>query len=263
MTQIIAVANQKGGTGKTTSAINVAAGLARFHKRRVLLIDIDPQANATAVFLGIPFAAGPRQEDVPTVYEVILGEAHIFDAVQAVELSHGRDLIELHLLPAHLDLASAEIELVNLFQRELRLQQALVPLLKEYDTIVIDCPPSLGLLTLNALVASTHVLIPVDPGVFPLIGLNLLNNTIAMVQRANPSLQIIGVLPTLVDNTALSRDTESELQSTFGDLLLPPIPRRVAIGEAHAQSMDIFSYDPKNDGARAYRKLLKEIVNRG
>jgi chromosome partitioning protein len=267
VTRVIAIANQKGGTGKTTTAINLAAGLARYDGgRRVLLVDIDPQANSTAVFLGVPAAAGPRHEDSATIYEVIVGQQAAADVVQHVLLPAGRDEVAggaLDILPSHLDLASAELELVNVFERERQLQQALVPLLDRYDFVLIDCPPSLGLLTVNALMAATEVLIPVDPGLFPIIGLNLLQRTIAMVRRANPGLQVLGVVPTLLDRTALARDTREELANAFGARLLTAIPRRVAIGEAHAAGQDVFAYDPRGDGAQAYAALIREIVDHG
>ncbi|MCA9960242.1 MAG: ParA family protein [Anaerolineales bacterium] len=267
MTRIIAIANQKGGTGKTTTAINLAAGLVRANPRhRVMLADIDPQANGTAVFLGVPFAAGPRLDGVNTMYEVILDQVAAAQALQTVTLLEGNGetaVGKMHILPSHLDLASAELELVNLFERERRLRHALAPIVNQYDFIIIDCPPSLGLLTVNALMTANEVLIPVDPGLFPLIGLNLLNRTIEMVRQANPSLAISGVVPTLVDRTALARDTQQELAATFGSRLLPAIPRRVAFGEAHAAGQDIFAYDLSSDSASAYADLVKEIMRRG
>lgn len=267
MARVIAIANQKGGTGKTTTAINLAAGLTRHAPdEAVLLVDIDPQANATAVFLGVPFAAGPRRPDDLTVYEVILGQAPATEVVRPVTLPiDGKNggSVTLDILPSHLDLASAELELVTVFERERQLRQALAPLLDRYQFVIIDCPPSLGLLTVNALMAATEVLIPVDPGLFPLIGLNLLQKTINMVRRANPGLEVLGVVPTLLDRTALARDTREELAEAFGGRLLPTIPRRVAIGEAHAAGQDVFAYDARSDGAQAYADLIREIVNRG
>ena len=144
-----------------------------------------------------------------------------------------------------------------------RFAQALAPIAHQYDYIVIDCPPSLGLLTVNGLMAATEVLIPVEPGLFPIIGLNLLHRTIGMVKQANTGLHIMGVLPTLVDRTALARDTQAELTATFGQLLLPAIPRRVAFGEAHAAGQDIFAYNGNSDSAQAYADTLREILRRG
>lgn len=261
MTRIIANANQKGGVGKTTLAINLSSGLIRANRNlRVLLVDADPQANATAVFLGIPFAAGPRS-DINTMYEVLVEQVPARTAIQPIQLEGGQGT--LHILPSHLDLASAELELVNVFERERRLRRALGPIQSDYDYIIIDCPPSLGLLTLNALMAASEVLIPVDPGMFPLIGLNLLHRTIEMVRQSNPDLHVLGVVPTLQDRTALARDTVEQLGQTFGDKLLPAIPRRVAIGEAHAAGQDIFIYDAESDGAAAFASLLKEVIARG
>lgn len=262
MTRIIANANQKGGVGKTTLAVNLSGGLVRANpNNRVLLIDADPQANATAVFLGIPFAAGPRT-DVDTMYEVLVEQIPANEAIQRITLAGNTGGV-LDILPSHLDLASAELELVNIFERERRLRRALAPIKHQYDYIIIDCPPSLGLLTLNALMAATEVLIPVDPGMFPLIGLNLLNRTIEMVRQSNPALQILGVVPTLQDRTALARDTIGQLEQAFGDRLMSAIPRRVAIGEAHVAGQDIFIYDANGDSAEAFAALLQEVIGRG
>lgn len=267
MTRIIATANQKGGVGKTTLAINLSGGLVRANPdNRVLLVDADPQANATAVMLGIPFAAGPRT-DAETMYEVLVKELPVIEAIHRIELAGDTEgvgtVAVLDILPSHLDLASAELELVNIFERERRLRRALEPIQDMYDYIVIDCPPSLGLLTLNALMAATEVLIPVDPGIFPIIGLNLLNRTIEMVRQSNPDLHVLGVVPSLQDRTALSRDTLDQLELAFGEKLLPAIPRRVSIGEAHAAGQDIFVYDSNGDGAEAFSALLQEVIRRG
>jgi chromosome partitioning protein len=261
VTRIIVNANQKGGVGKTTLAINLSSGLARINPRqRVLLVDADPQANATAVFLGIAFAAGPRTH-INTIYEVLVEQLPIEQALQQVTLA-GSDVI-LSIVPSHLDLASAELELVNTFERERRLSKALTAVQSQFDYIIIDCPPSLGLLTLNALMAAREVLIPVDPGFFPLIGLNLLYKTIEMVRQSNPGLHVLGIVPTLQDRTALARDTVGQLQEAFGEQLLPAIPRRVAIGEAHAAGQDIFAYEGNGDSAAAFNALLQEVMARG
>jgi chromosome partitioning protein len=263
MTNTIAVVNQKGGSGKTTTAVNLAAGLARRAGRgQVLLVDLDPQANATAVFLGVPFAAGPQQ--APVVYEALLEKATASDVVRQVTLSAAGSAPggSLDVLPAHLNLAAAELELVTAFERERRLARALAPVLHRYTFIVVDCPPTLSLLTVNALMAATHVLIPVDPGLFPLVGLGILLRTVEMVRRSNPCLRTLGVLPTFVDRTVLARDSQKQLREEFGGLVLALIPRRVALSEANAAGKDIFAYAPGSDGARAYACLVEEVARR-
>jgi chromosome partitioning protein len=135
--------------------------------------------------------------------------------------------------------------------------------IERYHYVVIDCPPSLGLLTVNGLMAATEVIVPVEPGFFPLIGLRLLQRTIEMVKRANPELRISGVIPTMIDRTALTRDTQEQLAEFFGDLLLPAVPRRVAIGEAHAAGQDIFAYEGRGESVKAYATLIKEVIRRG
>jgi chromosome partitioning protein len=263
MAHRIAVLNQKGGTGKTTTAVNLVAGLARGARSgQVLLVDLDPQANATAVFLGVPFAAGPQQ--FPVVYEVLLEKAVAADVIRQVALAAVGDAppCSLDVLPAHLNLAAAEMELVTAFERERRLARALAPVLDRYAFVVIDCPPTLSLLTVNALMAASHVLIPVDPGLFPLVGLGILRRTVEMVRRSNPGLRTLGVLPTFADRTVLARDSQNKLRDEFGDLLLPPIPRRVALGEANAAGKDVFAYAPGDAGARAYAALVEEVARR-
>jgi chromosome partitioning protein len=266
MTRTIAIANQKGGVGKTTTSVNIACGWGRLYPdSRILLVDADPQANATSVMLGLEFAAGPRQSSQATIREVLRQEVEVSQALYRVELdaTEGYAAVTLDVLPAHLELAIIETELAMAFRGEHRLQQALNPLANGYDLIVVDCPPSLGILTLNALVFCRDVVIPVDPGVFPLIGLNLLRSTIGQVQQANPNLRIAGILPTMSMNTVISRETVQQLKDDFPGLLLPPIPRRVVIEESHVSGIDIFGFAPHSDGAAAYAAVIKELAHRG
>lgn len=268
MTRIIAFANQKGGVGKTTSAVNVASGLARtLGPEQVLLVDIDPQANATHVLLGLAAAAGPRRHGAHTVKEVLLEEVPARDAIRAVDLPmgefKGRTLYPastLHILPSHLELVTVEPHLTTTFRGEYHLQEAMAETVAAYRYIVVDCPPSLGALTLNALIFCQEVIIPVDPGEFALVGLGLLQSTIQKARRSNPRLRIGGVLPNSMEHTRLSQETVEALQANFGDLVLPPVPKRVAIGEAHSSGEDIFSYAPDSDGAAAYAAIIEELI---
>ncbi len=265
MTRIIAVANQKGGTGKTTTTVNLVAGLARQHNQRVLLVDLDPQANATSVFFGPEYIAGP--EPGLTVYELLLGKAEATQTLRSADLAgssrNNLPAATIDLLPAHINLAAAEQELISVFQRETRLKNALQSAVENYDFVVIDCPPNLGMLTINGLMMATEVLIPVEPGVFPLIGLGLLQQTIGTVQQANPNLRVMGVLPVRYNRTNLASGTIEELTNAFGELVFPAIPERVVIGEAHAQRQDIFLYAASSDGAAAYETLVSEVMKRG
>ncbi|MBK9051619.1 MAG: ParA family protein [Chloroflexi bacterium] len=264
-TRIIALANQKGGVGKTTSSINLACGWARYMGAdKVLLIDADPQANASAVLLGIEFAAGPRQPGQPTIREVLKEEVKASEALYEVplEASGKYKASRLHILPAHLELALFEVELSVAFRGEYRLKKVLTEIERNYDLIIVDCPPSLGILTLNALIFAHEVIIPVDPGLFPLIGLNLLRKTIEQVKEANPALQIRGVIPTMQMNTVVSRETLDELHKNFGQLVLPGIPRRVAIEESHVNGVDVFQSAPDSDSAMAYDAIIQELMKR-
>lgn len=272
MARIIALAMQKGGTGKTTCSINLAAGLARGVEQnvsqRVLLVDIDPQANATAVFLSPKFTLGPPGDEL-TTYDVLVNQAPIEEALYTIDLEEsaraGIGPASLDLLPAHIRLARAELDLLGVLRREDRLSGALRRIENDYDYIIIDCPPSLGILTLNALVAAQEVIIPVEPGYFPLIGIGLLRQTIDDVAQIN-NLRISGVIPTMQDRTVESRETLEALRQMFGGQVLPPIPQRVAIRNAHAAQTDIFAFATdaaSRDAAEAYTSLVREVVARG
>lgn len=266
MTRIIAVANQKGGVGKTTTSINLACGWARVvGPDKVLLVDIDPQANASAVLLGLEIASGPRRTDVPNIRDVLREDTPAGEAIYSVELAHTnpQKASTVDIIPSHLELATIEVELAVAFRGEHRLKKALDTVAHQYEVILIDCPPSLGILTLNALVCATEVIIPVDPGVFPLIGLGLLNSTMEQVKEVNHNLHLSGVIPTMTMNTVVSRETIQQLTTTYGNLVLPEVPRRVAIEESHVSGIDVFSLAPDSDGAKAYNQVLKELMKRG
>jgi len=269
--RIIAIVNQKGGTGKTTTAVNLAAGLARGlnNGHRVLLVDMDPQANATRVLVGEKFLQGAQGR---SVYEALFAEDHdmnVTDCIHTIDLAassaNNIPVGKLDIMPSHSQMAMAELELVSAFQRESRLRVALASLETDYTFVLIDCPPVLGLLTVNALMAATEVLIPVDPGLFAIDGLGWLQRTIRVVQRGgNSDLRVMGVLPTLTENTVVSRDTVVALGQMFGaGALLPPIPRRTALREAQVHEQDIFAFAPDNAGAQAYKALIREVLKRG
>jgi chromosome partitioning protein len=266
MSRIIAIANQKGGVGKTTCAINIAYGWARMRGAgKVLIVDSDPQANATSVVLSIPFANGPRRAGVGVLYEVLLDRIKASEVIQTVEVeaNSSHPATSLDILPAHLQLAEAESQLMGEFHREYKLKTALAEIQDRYEVVIIDCPPSLGVLTMNALLAANEVIIPVEPGVFPLVGIQYLHSTIGKIQRVNQELRITGVLPTMVDRTVLARETRERLVQSFGDAVLPDIPRRVVIGEAHAAGKDIFGYEPNGEMAQAFTEVIQEVMARG
>ena len=253
MSRVIAIANQKGGVGKTTTAVNVSACLAEVGKS-TLLIDIDPQANATSG-LGID----PNQVDL-TIYEALIEEITIEDALVSTSVD-GLDLI-----PSHIRLTGAELELVAMIGREKKLQQALESIREEYEFILVDCPPSLGLLTLNTLTAADSVIIPIQCEYYALEGLGKLLNTIRLVQKhLNPNLDIEGVLLTMFDSRLnLSKQVAEEARRFFDDKVYDTkIMRNVRLGEAPSFGMPIIQYDILCTGAENYISLTKEIVARG
>ncbi|MCA0170744.1 ParA family protein [Bacillus sp. RAR_GA_16] len=253
MATIVAIANQKGGVGKTTTSVNVSACLAYLGKK-VLLVDIDPQGNATS-------GVGIEKGDIETcVYNVLV------DDVDAGEVIQETIVENLHVIPSTIQLAGAEIELVPTISREVRLKRALNKVEKKYDYIIIDCPPSLGLLTINALTAANAVLIPVQCEYYALEGLSQLLNTVRLVQKhLNTELKIEGVLLTMLDaRTNLGIQVIEEVKKYFQEKVYRVvIPRNVRLSEAPSHGKPVIVYDPKSRGAETYLELAKEVLDNG
>jgi chromosome partitioning protein len=256
------IANQKGGVGKTTTAINLGANLA-LEGKRVLLIDMDPQGNLSS---GVGYEK-VRDEDwqdsssnskYPSVYDVLTEERPL------AEVFVSTDIEDLFLVPAHLNLAGAEVEIVNTLSRESILRNALKNFEEDFDYVLIDCPPSLGLLTINALVASDKILVPIQCEYFALEGLGQLVETIKLVSNINPRLRIGGVILTMFDaRTNLSTQVADEVREFFKeDVFKSVIPRNVKLSEAPSHGKPIEIYDETSSGAQAYRKLSKEFIKK-
>jgi len=252
MTEIIAFANQKGGVGKTTTAINIGASLAGI-KKRVLLVDLDSQGNAGT---GLGFV---RSSHTQSVYDVLMGKSSAATNILSTAVQG------LHILPSTQALAGAEVELLDMENREYRLRDALKPIMEHYDYVLLDCPPNLGYVTLNALTTANHVIIPLQCEFYAMEGiLHLVNNIEGIRRRWNPELNILGVLLTMYDKRyGMTREVEMNVRDTFGDRVFKTvIPRNVRVAEAPSHGKPALFYDFKSTGAQAYLRVATELVQK-
>ena len=251
MGKIIAIANQKGGGGKTTTAVNLSACLAELGKK-TLMVDLDPQGNTTS-------GLGCRVKEDNSIYDALMGRARIQDCIQKT------DVKKLRLIGSDIRLAGAEVELVGEERREYYLKTILAPIREDYDFIFVDCPPSLSLLTLNAMAAADSVLVPIQCEYYALEGVSSLMNTIGRVRKSmNPRLEIEGILLTMLDGrTNLGLQVVDQVKKHFKkEVFSTTIPRNVRLGEAPSHGKPIHLYDPRSSGALAYQSLAKEVVSR-
>ncbi len=252
MAYVISIVNQKGGVGKTTTAVNLSAFLAK-KRKKVLIIDLDPQGNATS---GYGFDKGQLEN---TVYDLLVNEEDINNVISATSVKN------VDMCPTNINLAGAEVELVSAISRETILKRAIEPVLDKYDYIIIDCPPALGLLTINALAACEGVIVPIQGEYYALEGLTQLMDTINMIKKKlNPKIGILGVVITMHDRrTQLTKQVVEEVQKYFGDKVFKTfIPRNVRLAEAPSYGQTIEEYDPKSKGSLAYQALAYEVLKR-